>query len=179
MKVVPKESWFSPKIEVRASPTHGKGTFAKELIRKREVVEIWGEYWQGKKTVEYTDDKEKAETAKKQGKSVMYWDTDLYSIEEKGSDDGYFINHSCDSNLWFKDAFTLTTRRDIKPDQELTIDYALFESNDGYVAIKKCNCGTTACRHTVTADDWKRKEVQEMYKNHFSPLINKKISGNL
>lgn len=128
-----------------------------------------------KKTVEYTNDKEKAETAKKQGKSVMYWDTDLYSIEEKGSDDGYFINHSCDSSLWFKDAFTLTARKDIKEGEEITVDYALFESNDGYVAIEECHCGAASCRHKITADDWRRKNVQEMYKDHFSPLLNKRI----
>jgi uncharacterized protein YheU (UPF0270 family) len=81
MQQVPKDSWFSPSIEILDSSVHGKGTFAKTNIKKGEVVEVWGEYWQGKKTVEYTDNKEKVEEAEKQGKSVMYWDTDLFSIE--------------------------------------------------------------------------------------------------
>lgn len=175
MQNVPVESWFSPKIEIRKSLTHGKGTFAKELINKGEIVEIWGEYWRGKRTVEYTDDKKKVEDAKKQGKSIMYWDTNLFSIEKPGGDDGYFINHSCDSNLWFKDAFTLTARKDIEAGEEITIDYVLFESNDNLIEIQRCNCGSLKCRHIIRADDWRKVDVQREYKEHFSPLLNKKI----
>ncbi len=176
MQRVPKESYYSPKIEIRESATHGKGTFAKAPIKKGEVVEIWGEYTNGG---EYTDDKEKVEVARKQGKAVGHWDTDLYSIEDKGGDDGYFINHCCDSNLWFVDAFTLTARKDIKLGEEVTIDYALFESEDDYVAIKNCSCSATNCRHVITGKDWRMKKVQKMYKHHFVPLINKMIDGSL
>ena len=105
----------------------------------------------------------------------MYWDTDLFSIEVRGADDGYFINHSCDPNLWLKDAFTLTARRDIKPGEEITIDYALFESSD-YAAAWDCRCGAINCRHKIMGDDWRREDVQRMYKNHFSPLLNKTIT---
>lgn len=104
---VPKESWFSPKIEIRQSPLHGKGTFASEALRADEIVEIWGEFSDGRRTVEYTDSASRAQEAKAAGKAVMQWDIDLFSIEERGSDEGYFLNHSCDPNLWFKDAFTL------------------------------------------------------------------------
>ena len=110
---VPKNSWFSPKIEIRESRLHGRGTFAKELITKDEVVEVWGEHWQGRRTVEYTDDRARAEDAKEHGRAVMQWDTDLFSIEDRRADDGYFLNHSCNSNLWLEDPFTLTARRDI------------------------------------------------------------------
>jgi len=34
-------------------------------------------------------------------------------------------NHSCDSNLWMRDPFTLEARRDIAPGEEITVDYAL------------------------------------------------------
>lgn len=179
MQQVPKDSWFSPSLEMRDSPVHGKGTFASKHIKAGEIVEIWGEYWRGKKTVEYTDNKEKIKIAEKQGKSVMYWDTNLFSIEKKGADDGYFINHSCDSNLWFKDVFTLTARKHIKPGEEVTIDYALFGSNDGYVAIPNCRCGASNCRHKITSNDWQNKDVQKKYKNHFSPLLNKMIGEHV
>ncbi|MGD0284517.1 MAG: SET domain-containing protein [Candidatus Saccharimonadales bacterium] len=180
MQQVPKDSWFSPSIEIRTSPISGKGIFAIAPIKKGEVVEIWGEYWNGKKTVEYTDSKVKAETAKKQSKLVMYWDTNLYSIEERGADDGYYINHSCDSNLWLKDSFTLIARRDIKPGEEITIDYALFESSGDFISVYAatwdCHCGFIDCRHKITGKDWQLKAVQKMYKGHFSPLLNKKIA---
>ena len=57
----------------------------------------------------------------------MQRDTDLFSIEDRGDDDGYFVNHSCNGNLWMTDAFTLTARRDINKDEEITADYALWE----------------------------------------------------
>ena len=174
---VPKNSWLSPKVELRESPLHGRGTFAKEFIANGQVVEIWGEHWQGRRTVEYTDDRSAAEDAKKRGLAVMQWDTSLFSIENRGADDGYFLNHSCDSSLWLEDPFTLTARRDIQPDDELTIDYALFEADERLIVLSNCACRTASCRNTVTGRDWQLREVQERYARHFSPLINAKIAA--
>jgi len=84
----PRDSWFSPKIEIRPSPTHGKGTFALSAIKPGEVVEIWGEWWKGVRTLEHTDDRGKTEAARRDGKAVVQWDDGLYSIEERGADDG-------------------------------------------------------------------------------------------
>ena len=172
---VPRDSWFSPKIEVRASGIHGKGTFALEAVESGEVVEIWGEWWKGVKTLEYTDDPVRVAEARSLGKVVMQWDDELFSIEERGGDDGYFINHSCDGNLWFRDAFTLEARRPIAPGEEITVDYTLFERDD-FVAAWRCECGSPACRHAVTGQDWRRADLQERYHAHFSPLVNKKIA---
>ena len=106
----------------------------------------------------------------------MQWDLQLFSIEDRGGDEGYFLNHSCDSNLWFKDAFTLKARRDIRPGDELTVDYALFEHEDGYVAIASCSCDSPGCRHTITGGDCRKQEVRERYSGHFSPLINRRMA---
>jgi uncharacterized protein len=171
----PRDSWFSPKIEVRASDAHGLGTFARERIEPGEIVEIWGEFTKGVQTVAYTSDREFADAARRKGKAVMQWDDALFSVEERGADDGYFINHSCDSNLWFADPFTLIARREIEPGDEVTIDYALFESNDDFVAVADCKCGAAGCRHRVTGADWRRGDLQERYRGHFSPLLNHRI----
>lgn len=101
---VPRDSWFSPRIEVRNSPLDGRGAFAKERIQADEIVEIWGEHAHGRLAVIYTADQGAALAARGDGKAVMQWDTDLFSIEEKGADD---LNHSCDSTLWPEGAFTL------------------------------------------------------------------------
>jgi SET domain-containing protein len=174
---VPHDSWMSPKIEVRSSSTHGKGTFATGPIDEGEIVEIWGEWWKGKRTVEYTDRRDRVEVARREGKAVMQWDDNLFSIEERGADDGYFINHSCDANLWFRDPFTLEARKPIAPGEEVTLDYALFE-RAGYIADWACSCGSALCRHRVTGQDWRRPDLQARYRDHFSPLINKKIDSS-
>lgn len=67
-----KEDWISPKIEIRDTLDKGKGMFAIEEIKEGEKVVVWGG--------EYTD-KDRAEQAKAQGKHVMQWDDDLFSVE--------------------------------------------------------------------------------------------------
>lgn len=173
---VPRDSWFSPKIKVGKSPTHGRGTFAAEPIATSEVVEVWGERSGGKQTVTYTSDRSTADAALVEGKVVMQWDDNLFSIEEKGADEGYFLNHSCDSNLGFRDAFTVVARREIESGEELTLDYTLFEADESFTAPWRCACGKEACRGTVTGRGWRRPDVRRRYAGYFSPLLQKRIT---
>ena len=107
----------------------------------------------------------------------MQWDDDLYSFEVRGNDDGYFINHSCEPNVWMADAYTLIAKQKIKKGEEITVDYAIWEANEKYVSKWKCKCGSSLCRGRVTGKDWQNKELQRRYKNHFSPLLNKYIKA--
>jgi hypothetical protein len=161
-------SWITSKAQIKVSPISGKGLFAKEDINPGEVVVVWhGTY----------ADKIGAEQAKKNNKLVMQWDDDLFSIEDRGDDDGYFINHACDSSLWMEDAFSLIARRSIKMGEEITADYALWEADENYISKWECGCGSIDCRKKITGKDWRIKTVQEKYKDHFSPLINKRIKS--
>lgn len=165
--MIKSKDWINPKVIIKKSSTEGIGIFANEpLIEGEEVV-----VWRG----EYTDNTG-AIKAKSCGKLVMQWDEDLFSVEDRGDDNGYFINHSCNPNLWMKDAFTLVAKRNIKKDEELTADYALWEADENYISKWECQCGSALCRKRVTGKDWKLPALQEKYKNHFSPLINKRIS---
>ena len=161
-----KQDWKNPKAIVKTSPVEGGGMFANEDIKRGEKLIVWGG--------NYVDKKE-AEKWRRQGKLVMQWDDDLYSYEDRGDDDGYFINNSCDPNMWMADAYTLIARRDIKKDEELTADYALWEADENYVSKWECKCGSSLCRERVTGKDWRNPDLQKRYKDHFSPLINKRI----
>ena len=86
------------------------------------------------------------------------------------------INHSCDSNLWQGDEVTLLARRDIATGEELTVDYALCTAQSDWVLDSDCRCGAAVCRHIITGEDWKRREVQERYRGHFSPFLNRRIA---
>lgn len=168
MKEEYRETWIHPSIEIKESPLGGKGMFATTDIAQGEKVVVWG----GK----YTDS-EGAEQARQAGMLVMHLDDDLYSIETRGEDESYFMNHSCDPNTWVTDAFTLETRRKVANGDELTADYAMWEGED-YVSSWECKCGSALCRHRITGQDWKLKDLQERYKGHFSPLINKFIKSS-
>ena len=166
----PKEDWVSPKIEIRQTENKGKGMFAIAPIIQGEDVVIWGG--------EYVHAKE-AEELKKQGKLVMQFDEDLFSVEDRGESSAYFINHSCEPNVWMKNAYTLQTMRDIAVGEELFADYVLWETDENKISSWECTCGSVHCRHKITGKDWQIVSLQEKYKNHFIPLINKRIEESL
>lgn len=164
-----KQSSLSPKVEIRSSPLQGRGMFAKELIKAGEPVVIWG----GNFVNEV-----KARKAKQQGKAIQQIDDDLWDVfdyETRNDDPSYNHNHSCDPNTWMKDEVTIIARLEIEPEEELTVDYAMFVLDENYKMPGECKCGTTLCRHLITGKDWRLPELQKRYKNHFSPLLNKRI----
>lgn len=165
---MPVKDWVSSKIEIRKTAGKGKGAFAVGEIKAGEPLIIFGG--------EYTDS-EGAKGARLAGKLVMQWDDNLFSVEDRGDDLGYFINHSCDPNAWMKDVFTIVAKRNIKIGEEITADYALWEADENYISKWECKCDSPICRKKVTGKDWRLPELQERYKNHFSPLINKRIKA--
>jgi hypothetical protein len=161
------EKWISPKVEVRNSPIHGKGMFAISNISEGEKIVVWsGEC--------YTDRKG-AKLAQSEGKGTMQWDDDIFSVETEVMEDIYRVNHSCNPNVWMSDAFTVVARRDIPVGEEIVIDYSLMLFNILTTSIMDCNCGSDICRRKITDQDWKDPELQERYKGHFSPWLNKMI----
>jgi len=166
--MTPKEDWINSKIKIRETSNRGKGMFAVEPISQGEVVVIWGGNYVNK---------QQAEKAQREGKLVMQFDEDLFFIEDRGESNAYFINHSCDPNVWMKDAFTLEARRNINTDEELVADYVLWETDENKVSKWECRCGTLYCRHIITGKDWRLLELQEGYKGHFLPLISKRIEN--
>lgn len=80
------------------------------------------------------------------------------------------MNHSCEPNLWWTDVLTLSARRDIAADEELTCDYSSYLTDPGFVL--RCHCGSSRCRQMVTGDDWRIPELQAAYAGHWGPAVN-------
>ncbi len=160
------KSYIHPLIEIKASQISSKGMFAKGPIQKGTVVIRWGG------TFVHRDKLPKD----RKGYVIIQVDEDLWSIEPKAApeDDTYFINHSCNPNVWMVDGITFVAARDIKTGEELTTDYSLFES-ESYVSKWKCTCGAKECRKSITGKDYLILELQKRYGKHFSPIINKKL----
>src|SRR3989344_973263 len=166
-----KQCWISEKVEERDSPVHGLGLFAKSAIAAEEVVIVWGGEFVGEAG---------AQKAKDTGKVIQQiaenlWD--VFDYETRNDDASCNHNHSCDSNKWMLDEVTIAARRDIAPDEELTIDYALFLIDDVWVMPGECHCRSPLCRHRITGLDWQRRDLQERYGNHFSPFILTRINA--
>jgi SET domain-containing protein len=106
----------------------------------------------------------------------MQWDDDVFSVETNVMEDIYRINHSCDPNSWMSDAFTVVARRDIQVGEEIVIDYSLMLFNEPASSIMDCNCGSDICRRKITDEDLKDPKLQERYKGHYTPWLNKLIA---
>lgn len=162
-----KEPWLDPRLKLGRSPIHGRGTFATALIDAGEVVNVWGGTFATA---------QEAERAKALGKLVMQVDDDLYTVEERGEHETYFMNHSRDPNVWMGTAMAAVARRRIAPGEELTLDYALFEPDEDFTMPWECLCGSPLCRKRITRRDWRLPDLQRRYAGHFTPVIGHRIA---
>ena len=165
------EYWIDPRVEARPSPIQGRGGFARERIRSGEVVVING-------GSPMTEVEFRAFQAQAERYDAIQIGEDLHLVDISGGMEraGVSLNHSCDSNLWMRDAVMLVARRDIEADEEVTVDYALFTTQPDWALELACNCGSPDCRHVITGNDWMLAEVQARYRDHFSPFINARIA---
>ena len=160
-------TWYDPRLERRVSPTHGHGLFATAPIRTGETVMNWG-------GDVYTE--AELATVKLEGAwSYSFIDEGLLMFAPAENLD-YFINHSCDPNIWVGAGLALIARRDIALDEEIVGDYALWES-EAQIVVESCQCGTALCRSRITGNDWQRSELQQRYAQHFLPFLNRRIAA--
>lgn len=160
-------SYRSPKTEVRKSPIHGRGLFAKEPIKKGEIVAVKGGH-----IVDQITLKEYCGVVKN---SEMQITDELYLVplrKEEFKSVLIFINHSCKPNVGVLGTILCVAMRDIKTEEELTTDYAMHR-NDRFEM--KCNCGEVTCRGIIYGRDWKKKDLQKKYGKYFSAYLLEKI----
>jgi uncharacterized protein len=160
-------TWYHRSLTLRTSPIHGKGLFATEAIRPGEVIMIWGGDL-------YREEDLRAGKVGPGRWSYSMIDEGVYLFAPEDGWD-YFVNHSCDPNVWMADEITVVARRAICPDEEICGDYAVWESKPTYV-VDPCRCGTTLCRKQFTGDDWRRPELQSRYEGHFLPYLNRRVA---
>jgi len=85
------------------------------------------------------------------------------------------LNHSCDANVARIGGSILVAKKNIKQDQELTIDYAPFVAEMKPHYRLKCLCGAKKCRGFVDSDDWKKPAVAKSLWAEWLPFIQRKI----
>ena len=125
-------TWFDPRLAGGPSVIHRTGLFASTPIRAGEVVMVWGgTAWS----------RAQLDAGEVPPCSFSFIDDDLLLA---GPEDGldYFVNHSCDPSVWMADEVTVVSRRDIASGDEITGDYALWESDDAYL-VEACTCAIT------------------------------------
>ena len=153
-------SYRSPKTDVRNSPIHGKGLFAKDAISQGEVVAVKGGYvlpspaW--------------AELERTLGPAEIQIEPHWSPYEAPTS------YHSCDPNCAIQGQVVFVAMRDIAAGEELSHDWATTDDMD---YVLDCNCGSSKCRGTVTGKDWMNKDLQQRYKGWFCWHVQRKIDA--
>lgn len=162
-------SYRSPKTEVRESPIHGKGLFAKQSIATGEIVAVKGGYILTKQ--EWTTLEKQLGPAEIQISEALF----IAPTSEKQREGCMvYTNHSCEPNIAIQGQIVFVAMRNIASDEELTYDWATAEDFD---YVMKCNCGSLNCRGTITGKDWMKKELQEKYRGWFCWFIQRKIDA--
>lgn len=161
-------SYLSPKLELRACADKGGfGLFAGQRLEKNEVLAVWGGVVvPGERLGDYS------EYTRTHGLQV---EDDLFLLPLTEDDPSDYFNHSCMPNAGLLGQITLVAMRTIAVDEEICFDYAMSDSNpyDEFT----CGCGAAFCRGRVTADDWKREDLQERYRGYFSPYLQRRIAA--
>ena len=171
MRTYLARSWISPKILPGKSKIHGAGVFAAEPIGKGEkLMEFGGEIIS---PADFETDIYRLRSIWQVGEAVylaLREDDPEPSLDEN-------LNHSCDANCWLDGAVDLVARRDIAAGEEITLDQGTWNfDEDEYVWDQDhCTCGASACRKTLTPTDWMLLEVQNRYRGHFHPYVQRLI----
>ena len=158
--------WLNPKLVVAASPIAGLGLRAVVEIAECEVCCRLG-------GTLMNDDEFASYIAGRDRYSALAIDEGL-NLVQSDNDDTTKGNHSCDPNLWLRDARMVVARVGIAAGDEATIDYALMTVDPNW--SMECNCGATRCRGRITGDDWRSPELQPIYREHWSPFIERRIA---
>lgn len=161
------KSVLSNKVEIRTNSLNGKGIFAKENIKKGEIVFIKGGHILTRDEIFSS------------GVINSYFPiSDEYFLGATNKDEEdqikLYQNHSCNPNVGLHGEITFIAMRDIEKDEELTVDYAFIDNED---YSSECTCGSNNCRKTITGFDWKIKELQDKYYEYFAQYLKDKIDN--
>jgi len=149
-------SWISPKAE-KGSPSgiEGRGLFATGSFATDELVAIKGGHIVDSETLSGLP--ERLQASEIQIADGFYL---VALTDEEYEPIMLFLNHSCEPNVGFAGNSVLVAMCDVAPGEELTTDYALFDTSSDEMA---CRCGQLSCRGQITGADWKLPELQAKY----------------
>lgn len=163
-------SYISPKLEARAIPAKGGyGIYARQPVAVGELLIVWGGKIYDEAGLETLPPARRMHSV--QVEEGLY----LVSHAEFPAEEADFLNHSCTPNTGFMGQISLISLRDIQPDEEICIDYAMCDGSpyDEFT----CACGAPDCRGQVTGNDWRKPDLQARYRGYFIPYLQRRIES--
>jgi hypothetical protein len=142
----------SPLIEVRNSPIHGRGVYAKtRIVKGGRIIEYLGD------RVSHAEADRRYELKDNDDGHTFLFIVDNRTVIDAGvgGNEARFINHGCNPNcetVTEDRRIFIEATRTIRPGEELCYDYQLvWESTDDPEDLKlyDCRCGAKNCRGTM------------------------------
>ena len=128
-------------LTIRKSAINGKGCFATiPFKRRRKIAEYTGE--------RISDLEARRRASNRQVLRICDIDGRFSLDGARGGNGTHYINHSCQPNAFMKtlyDHVLFFALRDIRPGEEITIDYEQTLHPDS----KRCSCGAPTCRGKI------------------------------
>ncbi|MBM3764095.1 MAG: SET domain-containing protein-lysine N-methyltransferase [Acidobacteria bacterium] len=154
--------------EIRHRRDHGFGMFARHTIAEGEVAV---RYEEESHVLASRHQVERNWRGMKRRWFEQYaWPltSELHVLWSDKPEDWRPLNHSCNPNTWLE-GLDLVARRVIRPDEELSADYATFCGPA--MASFECRCGAPECRRVITGSDHLLPEIRERYGEHVSEFV--------
>lgn len=170
-KIYSSRSWIDPRLGVAESLINGKGIFTNAVIKKNELLMVFGGYVV--KSENLDERKYRLQTA-----FPIEVDTFLVlPVSDSEDTVDEYLNHSCNPTAWLTDEITVVARKDIKAGEEITLDAATWDMDPEWLFSENglCYCNDSECRKTLSPTDYKNPILQKKYAGHFSPYIQKRI----
>ncbi|HAA55600.1 MAG TPA: SET domain-containing protein-lysine N-methyltransferase [Myxococcales bacterium] len=160
--------WLHPDLALRDT-SFGKGIFAQSFIPKETLLCVWG----GRV---YTTEGLDAISEELRTHAIQV-EVGAFLVPELPLHDADYFNHNCQPNAGFSSSITLVAMRDINADEHVCFDYAMSDTVP-YDEFGR-DCGARLCRKKVTAEDWRREDLQRRYQGFFSPYVQRLIEKHL
>ncbi|HEX3663069.1 MAG TPA: SET domain-containing protein-lysine N-methyltransferase [Acidobacteriaceae bacterium] len=142
-------------LVIRSSAIHAAGCYTTVPIRK------------GARVVEYTGrriPKDEADEKYENSPTTYLFGVGDGSLVIDGHGTAMFINHSCEPNCETEEIdgrVWIMAIRGIKPGEELTYDYFLYDGDDDEAL---CNCGSPRCRKSMYSPEEIRRRARKKKK---------------
>ncbi len=164
-------SWVTASVIIKDTKKYGMGIYAKKEIKKDEKIAMFGGCVMTRKEEDDTP-------PDLYDNAIQIDDNLVIGTKNKNEvEDATMLNHSCNANTYVKGQILLVAIRDIKQNEQVTLDFStvLFHPKGVRPYRLKCLCGEKSCRGIITDNDWKNKEIQKKYKGYFPLHIQEKI----